>query len=101
MQRVAGALEDIEEHIEGLDFERTLWYTLVDDTPLLSESQSPTAESIIEQARSDISSDDYILKAKASRFSDEVEGEFEGSQTLPLEQFFYYELERSTGGGRA
>jgi len=101
MQRVAGALEDVEDHIEGFDFGRNLWYVLVDDTPLLSEDVDPTAESIIDQARSDIDSDDYVLKAKASRFSDEVEGEFEGSQTLPLKQFFYYELERSTGGGRA
>ena len=101
MQRVAGALEDVEDHIEGFEFERTLWFILVDDTPLLSETDSPQAESIIEQARSDVNSDDYVLKAKASRFSDEVEGEFEGGQTLPVEQLFYYELERSTGGGRA
>ena len=101
MQRVAGALEDVEDHIEGFDFKRTLWYVLVDGTPLLSEEDGPTAESIIDQARSSIDPSDYVLKAKASRFSDEVEGEFEGRQTLPLEQFFYYELERSTGGGRA
>ena len=101
MQRVVVALEDVEDHIEGFDFERTLWYVLIDDSPLLSENDNPKARTIIEQARSDIDPDDYILKAKASRFSDEVEGEFEGSKTLPLEQFFYYELERSTGGGRA